>query len=72
MTPAVGTVIFVKYRNGVCGLSMLNQLADSILAGNKTRRALYCVNTADQVQGINNQQMYCHVNLHNKGDSRRP
>ena len=28
MTPAVGAVIFVKYGNGVRGLSMLNQLAD--------------------------------------------
>ena len=60
MTPAVGAIVFIEncYRMG--WLSMLNQLSNRILTGYQTRRTLHRVNTADQVQGINNQQMYRH------------
>jgi hypothetical protein len=60
MTPAVGAIVFIENRNGMRRLCMLNELSGGILAGEKTRRTLDRVNAADQVEGINNQQVYCH------------
>lgn len=65
MPPAVGAVVFIKNCDGVSCLRVLNELSGGVLAGEKARRTLDCVNAADQVESINNQQMYCHKQVIN-------
>ncbi|AUC43934.1 hypothetical protein D083_3585 [Dickeya solani RNS 08.23.3.1.A] len=60
MAPALVTLFVVKNRNGMSGLTVLYQLAQRVLAGSQARGTLHRMNASDQVECVDNKQMYGH------------
>jgi hypothetical protein len=60
VTPAAVARFVIKYRHGVCGLTVHNQLIERVLARLHAGGALYGMNSADKIQCIDNEQMDGH------------
>lgn len=55
VAPAFAAVVLVKYRHRVGRAAVLKQLLQRVATGVDARGALYGVNAADEVQGVDNQ-----------------
>lgn len=60
MTPAAAARVVIKYRYGMGWLAVNNQLIERVLAGFHTGRSLNGVNTANQIERVDDKQMSSH------------
>jgi len=70
VTPAAVARFVIKYRHGVCGLTVHNQLIERVLARLHAGRPLDGVNATNEIECIDNEQMDGHGVLPDKSGCR--
>ncbi|ABX24455.1 hypothetical protein SARI_04691 [Salmonella enterica subsp. arizonae serovar 62:z4,z23:-] len=70
MAPAAVARVVIKYRYGMGWLAVDNQLIERVLAGFHTGRSLNGVNTANQIERVDDKQMDSHDVLPDKAVGR--